>query len=160
MKIHVRQIPSDGLHLEGEDTGDILQIQDPDQVHALSPLTYALDVGLSEDSLWVTGHLALDVELECVRCLEKFAYPVRIEDFAFQTDLAGPETIDLTEPVREDILLALPSYPRCDWSGEKICPVDLQAKEQAAPLEAEGGANGSPAASAWQTLDQLKTPSK
>jgi uncharacterized protein len=157
MKIHVRQIPPDGLHLEGEEVADILQIQEPDHVRALSPLAYSVDVGLSEGSLWVTGSLAQDVELACVRCLEKFAYPVRINDFAWQTDLAGPETMDLTEPVREDILLALPSYPRCDWSGEKICPVDLQAKEPSSLLDAEGE-NGSP--SAWQTLDQLKTPSK
>jgi uncharacterized protein len=157
MKIHVRQIPPDGLHLEGEEVADILQIQEPDHVRALSPLSFSLDVGLSENSLWVTGSLAQDVELACVRCLEMFAYPVRIDDFAWQTDLAGPETIDLTEPVREDILLALPSYPRCDWSGEKDCPADLQAKEQPDLLEAEGEHSAS---AAWQTLDQLKTPSQ
>jgi uncharacterized protein len=159
MKIHTRQIPADGLHLEGEETDDILQIEEPEHVRALGPLRYSLDVGLSEGGLWATGTLALDVELQCVRCLETFAYPVRIEDFALQADLAGAETIDLTPLLREDILLALPSYPRCDWPGEKSCPADPGAQENAGRLE-QSDETGAESASAWQALDQLKTPSK
>ena len=128
-------------------------------MRAAGPLHYSLDVGLSEGDLWATGTLALDVELECVRCLERFVYPVRIEDFALQMDLAGEETIDLTPLLREDILLALPSYPHCDWSGERICPVDLRAQENAGRLE-QSEETGAAVPSAWQTLDQLKTPSK
>jgi uncharacterized protein len=159
MKIYVRQIPADGLHLEGEEADDILQLNEPDRVRALGPLRYSLDVGVSEGGLWATGSLAMDVELECVRCLEMFTYPVRIEDFALQMDLAGEETIDLTPLLREDILLALPSYPRCDWSGEKICPADLSTPEHSGRLE-PSDEEGAESPSAWQTLDQLKTPSK
>ena len=157
MKIYLRQIPADGLHLEGEETDDILQLNEPDRVRALGPLRYSLDVGLSEGGLWATGTLAMDLELQCVRCLEMFTYPVQIEDFALQLDLSGEETIDLTPLLREDILLALPSYPHCEWSGERICPADLTVQENAGRLEQrdEDGAASSPA---WQTLDQLKTP--
>jgi uncharacterized protein len=159
MKIHLRQIPADGLHLAGEETDDILQIEGPEPVRALGPLRYALDLGLSEGGLWATGAISMDVELQCVRCLETFPYPVRIEDFALQMDLAGEETIDLTPLLREDILLALPSYPHCDWSGERNCPADLRVQENAGLLE-QSEENGAAASSAWQTLDQLKTPSK
>jgi len=157
MKVHLRQIPSEGLHLEGEETGNILDLSDEQYVRPLGPLRYALDLGLSEGGLWVTGQLSLEVELQCVRCLEMFGYPLRVDDLALQVELAGAETIDLTPQLREDILLALPAHPRCDWSGERICPVRLDAQERGGPLEpsAEEGP-----ASAWQTLDQLKTPSK
>jgi uncharacterized protein len=160
MKIHLRQIPADGRRLEGEETGDVLQIGGPHPVRALGPLRYSLDVGLSEGGLWATGTLELEVELQCVRCLEMFPYQVRIEDFAVQADLAGEETIDLTPLLREDILLALPSYPHCDWSGERVCPADLILQENAGRLEPSGEKGHDPSSSAWQTLDQLKTPSK
>ncbi len=35
-----------------------------------------------------------------------------------QIDRTGPELVDLTPAIREDILLALPPYPRCDWDGK------------------------------------------
>ncbi len=160
MKIHVRQIPPEGLHLEGEETEDILQLDEPEEhIRALSPLRYALDVGLSEGGLWAAGTLALDLELQCVRCLEMFTFPVRIDDLGLQIELDGQETIDLTPLLREDILLALPAYPHCDWSGEKICPADVKAQENAGRLE-QSAENGHGPASAWQTLDQLKTPTK
>ena len=99
----------------------------------------------------------MDVELQCVRCLEMFAYPVRVDDLALQIELEGRETIDLTPLLREDILLALPSYPHCDWSGEKVCPADLHARRTA---ESSPSGEEQRPSSAWQTLDQLKTPSK
>jgi uncharacterized protein len=159
MKIYVRQIPADGLHLEGEESEDILQLDEPEHVRALGSLRYSLEIGLSEGGLWATGTLEMDLELQCVRCLEMFSYPVRVEDFALQMDLEAEETIDLTPLLREDILLALPSYPRCDWSGERICPADLEVQENAGRPE-QSDENGHGPSSAWQTLDQLKTPSK
>lgn len=160
MKIHLRQIPQDGLHLEGEEQDDILQLDnEPEHLRALGPLRYSLDVGLSDGGLWATGTLAMDVELQCVRCLEMFAYPVRVEDFAVQMDLGPEETIDLTPLLREDILLALPSYPHCDWSGERTCPADRSAQENAGRLE-QSDENGHDPSSAWRALDQLKNPSK
>jgi uncharacterized protein len=159
MKIYVRQIPADGLHLEGEETDDILQLNEPEHVRALGPLRYEFEVGLSEGGLWATGVLAMDVELQCVRCLEMFSYPVRIDDFAMQIELAGQETIDLTPLLREDILLALPAYPHCDWSGDKICTADVKAQENAGRL-GQSQQSGHEPSSAWQTLDQLKTPTQ
>jgi uncharacterized protein len=157
MKVHLSQIPPEGLHLEGEEPGDFLDLHDAQPVRVLGPLVYTLDLGLSEGGLWAAGSLSMDLELQCVRCLEPFAYPLRVDDFAMQIELTGAETIDLTPMLREDILLALPAHPRCDWSGDKVCPVRLEARERGGPLDT--GAEAGPSA-AWQTLDQLKTPSK
>ncbi len=61
------------------------------------------------------------VELPCVSCLERFTYTIRVPDFALHIDLVGPETIDLTPFIREDLLLNLPAYPHCDRDGGRIC---------------------------------------
>ena len=150
MKVHLNQIPLEGLHIEGAEPATMLDFQDP-MVRPVSDVRYALDVGTSEGGLFATGEVGVDLDLECVSCLERFRFPLRVPEFACQLELNGAEMVDLTEPVREDILLALPPHPHCDWNGERVCPgVSYRAKTEAtdAPLVEK------PAA--WDALDQLK----
>ncbi len=56
MKVHLRQIPADGLHLEGEEDCPIPELE-KDGVVCAGPLRYSLDVGLSEGALWANGTL-------------------------------------------------------------------------------------------------------
>lgn len=148
MKVHQNQIPPEGLHLEGEDSPDILELDDP-SVHPLGPVRWALDIGLSGGGLYATGKLAVDLGLECVSCLRKFTYLLRVDDFATQVDLKGPETVDLTDQVREDILLALPLYPHCDWNGQNVCKGATRES-----MESPGESH------TWDELDKLKFKSK
>ena len=159
MKIHQRQIPDDGLHIEGEESAEVLDLPKADGLRALGPLRYSLDIGLNADGLWATGELALDVELTCVRCLEPFTYPLEITDVAVEMERPTTETVDLTPVLRDDILLALPAYPHCDWSGERVCPAQVQSAEEAVPLGESDGRGGNEPPSAWSTLDQLNKPS-
>jgi uncharacterized metal-binding protein YceD (DUF177 family) len=150
MKVHIHQIPAEGKHYEGEDANSMLDLHDED-VKPISPVRYALDVGLSGGGLFATGRVGVDMRLHCVTCLEAFEFPLTVNDFACQVELTGAETVDLTEPVREDILLALPAHPHCDWNGEKVCP--------GAPLPVNADAPGEPIAEredVWGALDQLK----
>ena len=159
MKIHLRQIPEDGLHLEGEESSAAYDLPAEDHLRPLGPLHYSLDAGSSATSLWVTGEIDLDLELECVRCLEKFEYPLVVPDVVMQTELPPQETVDLTPYLREDILLALPAHPHCDWSGERVCPGRQEAKGESAE-SAEGEGDPARASSAWEVLDQINKPTK
>ncbi len=152
MKVHLNQIPPEGKFYEGEDPASILDIQEPD-IRPQSPVHYALDVGLSEGGIFVTGTLQVEIEFICVRCLEKFTRPVEINDFAMQEELSGPETIDLTPFLREDILLAFPAHPHCDWDGQKKCPGDFDLAEVPVDPEKE---DTTPAKSAWDALENFK----
>ena len=150
MKVDVWQIPEDGKHYEGEESSDILELNDPHaRARAVGPVRYDLDVGLSEGGLFATGTVSAEVECECVRCLKKFRCVLEVPDFALQIELEGRETVDLTEHIREDILLALPAHPHCDWSGEKVCKADFLTDEVAVePLDDKRDV--------WKTLDKLK----
>jgi uncharacterized protein len=151
MKIHLRQIPVEGLHLEGVEEADLLDIEEP-CVGPMGPIHYSLDVGISEDGLFASGTLETEIALQCVRCLETFQYPIRVKNFAVQVELGGAETVDLTPFIREDILLGLPAHPRCDWS-EKIC---RGAGEWKTPSEKAGEPEATTAADAWEALDKLR----
>ncbi len=128
MKVHLRQIPADGLHLEGKEDCPIPELE-KDGVACAGPLRYALDLGLSEGALWANGTLTQPVEMACVSCLERFVHTIHIPQFALHTELSGPETVDLTPFVREEILLALPSYPHCDRDGGRVCPAPTRIAE-------------------------------
>ena len=147
MKVHTQQIPPEGSHLEGEESSSILDLDEPD-IRPAGPIYYTLDVGLSGSGLFATGQLAVDLDLQCVSCLEPFRYPLKVDQFACQVELTGAETVDLTEPMREDILLALPPHPHCDWNGERDCKGAFNRA-----TESDESVTGR---DVWGALDQLK----
>ena len=145
MKVHLKQVPAEGLHLEGEEDCPIADFH-ADELRCVGALFYHIDVGVSDGALWGTGTLRQAVELRCVGCLEKFVHEINVPTFTFRTELRGPETVDLTPLMREDLLLNLPAHPRCDRDGGGVCraaqtkPADLEAKRR----------------SDWSALDKLK----
>ena len=145
MKVHLKQIPAQGLHLEGEENCPVEDLEG-DAVRCAGPLQYNLNVGISGNSLWANGTLRQPVELQCVSCLEKFPHVIEVAGFAVQQDVGGPETVDLTPFIREDILLNLPAHPHCDRDGHRTC--------KAAPAPAAAGEGKRKPD--WSALDKLK----
>jgi uncharacterized metal-binding protein YceD (DUF177 family) len=145
VKIHLKQIPPEGLHLEGDEDCLIPELESED-VRCLRRLQYSIDLGVSEGALWANGSLNQPVELTCVACLEKFAHTIRVPAFALHTELHGPETVDLSPFMREDILLNLPAHPRCDRQGGRVCKA---AQSEPATSETKRKPD-------WSALDKLK----
>ena len=148
MKVHLRQIPPEGLHLEGEEDCLIPELE-TEGVHCAGPMQYKIDIGVSEGSLWVNGSLKQPIELTCVACLEKFVYDIKVPAFALHTELHGPETVDLGPFMREDILLNLPAHPRCDREGGRICKAASTTLKFTTESEEKREHD-------WEALDKLK----
>ncbi len=151
MKVHLHQIPAEGLHLEGEEDCPIGDVVD---VRCVGALRYALDVGVSAGALWAQGAIAQTVELSCVGCLDKFEHEISVPAFALHTELRGPETIDITPFLREDILLNLPAYPHCDRDGGRTCKGPKIARQMGATSQATGDVEKRE--HDWGALDKLK----
>lgn len=150
MKIHLRQVPNDGLHLEGEEDCPIPELA-KEAIVCAGPLRYSLDLGISEGFLWANGSLAQPVQVHCGACLEPFVHQIEVREFALLTELGGPETIDLTPFIREDILLNLPAYPRCDRTGERVCPAPHKQLE----VTGEAALEATKRKPDWSALDKL-----
>jgi uncharacterized metal-binding protein YceD (DUF177 family) len=148
MKIHLKQIPPEGLHIEGQEDCPIPEL-DREEIRCAGPLRYKLDIGVSIDALWANGSLMQPVELRCVACLEKFVHQVRVPAFALHTELHGPEVVDLTPFIREDILLNLPAHPRCDRDADRICKAASATLDITSQSEAKREHD-------WEALDKLK----
>ena len=145
MKIHLKQIPPEGLHLEGEEDCPISELA-AEEIRCVGPLRYRIDLGVSEGALWTNGSLKQTVELRCVSCLEKFVYQITVPAFALHAELNGPETVDLTPFLREDLLLNLPAHPRCDRDGGRSCKA---AQDKSPSTETKRKPD-------WSALDKLK----
>jgi uncharacterized metal-binding protein YceD (DUF177 family) len=148
VKIHLRQIPHGHEHFEEDIDPSFLDLKSSEAT-PVGPIHCSLDIGLSDGGLFATGSLALPVKMQCVKCLRDFETTLSVPDFAAQVDLEGRESVDLTPAIREDILLVLPSHPRCDADGRTKCPATFQSAP-AAPLTEEVDP------STWNALDQLK----
>ena len=150
MKIHLKQIPAEGLHLKGEEDCLVPELE-AEGIRCAGPLHYNIDVGVSAGALWANGSLMQPVELRCVSCLQKFVHDIKVPAFALHTELHGPEMVDLTPFMREDILLNMPAHPRCDRDGGRKCKAampkysNLEEQERETKRERD-----------WEALDRLK----
>jgi len=145
MKVHLKQIPPEGLHIEGEENCPLEGLS-VEEIACAGQLHYDLDLGVIDGGLWANGSLSQPVELRCVSCLERFVYEIKVPGFALHTELSGPEVVDLTPFMREDLLLNMPAHPHCDRDGGRVCKGKLP---EISPLEAKRKSD-------WSALDKLK----
>jgi len=141
MKIKVNQVPEEGLRLKGNEPSSIFDIKEP-LFRFENPIHYDLEVTwVGINNLLVQGKLSIIVKAQCVRSLEWFDLPIEVPEFqSHHADVKGDE-VDLTEEIREDILILLPANP--------ISP-------KAKPLEATPPSQPKKGSAAWGKLDKLK----
>lgn len=132
MLIDLRSIPVGGMVLKGEESPEIIDIQEPG-IDFSFPVLYEVKVTLAGNMLLVSGWLKTGVRLECSRCLTEFNAIIDVKDFFLRKEIVDPGmTIDLTEDIRADIILALPVKPLCKTDCAGICPLcgqDLNIKK-------------------------------
>jgi len=158
IKVNLRHVEEDELHLEGQLPVAELDIDARDEmVLATQPLDYDLEVQRMESGLLVQGRLYLPLECKCVRCLKPFQYGLEIESYSALLPLEGDEAVtivndcvDLTGQVREDILLEFPQHPLCDQECKGLLKAGVRTPED------ESSAQKKPEASAWAELNKLK----
>lgn len=134
--IDIARLDPEGEELEGEvDCVDL----DEEFVHPFGGIRYSLTAELIGSELLVRGHLEQDFELVCSRCGEDFDDTISVDDFLQSYEISEKMTeVDLTDDVRECIILNLPSYPVCS----EDCPGIVQKEE-------------TPQDDRWSALDKL-----
>jgi len=122
VKIELQKISAEGLSRRGEAAPDFIGLEE-ESVSFSHPVLYELELRRAGKLVVARGVLSTRVGLTCSRCLKKFDYEVQIPDFKTQVTVEDPAgLIDLTEAVREYIILALPYKPLCDGKCAGICP--------------------------------------
>lgn len=129
MIIEIHKISPDGSSYEGEEPGEILQLDQDKFARSGGPIGYKFFIHKVGSEMIVQGTIEAPVKLLCGRCGGFFSTTIHLSSFLHAYEIsAGLETLDVTPDMREDILLELPAYPKCSWEGEGVCPfsgVDL-----------------------------------
>jgi uncharacterized protein len=113
-----------------------------DEYPLTQPLTGQVRLTRVPDGVLIQGALATEVELDCSRCLARFRLPVTVQldeqyhptidittgeplplptdEMAFTIDEA--HEVDLTEALRQNLLVILPMQPLCQKACKGFCP--------------------------------------
>ncbi len=117
-------LPEDGKQFTGELPPEIFTLAEGD-ARAVGPLAYDLHVQRFEGELFLSGSLSAPFEFTCVRTLHPFVQTIRIEYVPISVEIGEQAQIDVTDALREEVLLEFPANPRCDDADESMqCRID------------------------------------
>jgi len=116
--IDVTRLDPAGEELEGE--VDCIDLEE-EFVHPFGGIRYRLNAQVFGTELLVRGRLEQDFDLVCSRCGKDFDTTIAVEDFTTSVEIGeDAREIDLSDEVRQGLILELPSYPVCDESCRGI----------------------------------------
>ena len=153
--IQLEDFPEEGRYLQGEVDGAVFGI-DNDEIRSAGPIRYEFDTQLYENELVLRGSLATEFDMRCNRCLAHFAYTAEIPDLTLSFDVKGKACLDVTEALREELVLVLPSYPKCEHAGLDCEENDIIRDFRLAKDPETGVELPTPSGnSVWDALDKL-----
>lgn len=151
LDIEISKIAPEGSRYEGEEPQDIMDVTSESHLRPAAPVSYDLYVQVVSQRLVVRGLVSTVIEMECARCTDFFSTTLRDSSFlrAYEID-EGVESIDITDDLREAMLLLVPSFPVCGQACKGLC-------SQCGKNLNKGscGCSGSSADMRWDALNSL-----
>ncbi|MBR1871440.1 MAG: DUF177 domain-containing protein [Kiritimatiellae bacterium] len=123
LEIDLARLDKGGERFAGELDNAVLEMQNEKWIRPFAPLRYDVFVQVFGKELLVRGRLEQDFDAVCSRCGEDFDFTCKAEEFEVSEEVGEDvEFFDLTNRVRECIILALPNYPVCGEDCKGVCP--------------------------------------
>lgn len=119
MKIYVNQIPEAGLQNHAFYDPRSLDMDRID-IHLREPFEVDAFVSKLDRELVVTAQIHCTLSLCCARCLEEFSLTVT-KSAIFSYAVGPADVVDITEDVRQEILLTYPIVPLCRFDCKGLC---------------------------------------
>ncbi len=155
--IQFSDLPPDGRNLAGEIRVDWFALSGKYDPIFQPPLRYEVNVRLDDGDVIVEGSVEARFSIQCSRCAARLPWQVTLDPYLTCDEKEG-DTLDLTAQLREDILLALPGYPRCEESNVEPHPCQTEGgfapDSEFIPLTGEEPSD-TPKPNVWEALDRL-----
>ncbi len=119
MKIYVNRVPAEGLkeHATYDPAGMDMERQD---IHLDRAFDVDARITKADQELVVNADIHCPVRFTCARCLEDFHSTLEL-DAVFSYEVRPTDIVDITDDVRQDIILAYPMIPICQPSCRGLC---------------------------------------
>ena len=150
LEINIHQIPEAGMDIDTSLPADLLEINEPGRVTDLTPIICELKATMLDNDLIVRGDLTVIAQCKCDRCLEDIELDIHSDDICIIVENC-PEKVDLTNDIREDILLAFPQTYLCNEDCKGLC---FQCGTNLNKEECQCG-DTDESESPWNALDNL-----
>jgi uncharacterized protein len=160
-QFQVTLLPDAGMDVAGSLPVHDLDIEDTPVMQFPYDLDYRFNVSRMQEDILVKGKITFKARCECALCLEWADQKFQVSDACYFLEKVEADVVDLTEEVREDILLALPLRSICGDGCQGLCPAcggNRNRGECRCPPEGETESLGK--ASPWGVLDSLSLPVK
>jgi uncharacterized protein len=154
LRIQMRNLPPEGIRIEGELAPAALDIPEEDRTVCLGPLRVRLHVRPTLGAILADGGVQVRLRRRCDRCLVYFTEDLGEIAVSHPYPAFSAEVLDLTDDLRDDILLAFPERSLCRPDCLGLCPQcgqNLNAGDC-------GCRQGDGETEAWHVLDRLRLP--
>jgi uncharacterized protein len=152
VRIIVARLTEDPQEFSGTLSRSILEMENEKFVRPVGDIEYELYAQLLGTEALIRGKMSQRFVAMCSRCAEDFEFTLEISDFTYCVEThEKTDILDLTNELRECIILELPSYPICrdDCLGIcQTCHTNLNKGECSCKAEVSNNC--------WGALDALK----
>jgi len=154
--IELGSLPEQGKAFSGELPKEIFDLPE-DDAQATGPLVYDVWAQRFGAELLLTGTLSAAFEFTCVVTLNPFIQTISVEA-AVSIEIEREGEIDVSDALREEVLINFPIDPRCDEADvPQKCEID--SKYLSVDKPPEDGLPTPPRAESddrWSALDKFK----
>ena len=120
--VDVARLDREGEKYSGELVPEALDYGDDEYLKPIGGMRYDLFIEDLQHELLVRGRVSQTIQCVCSRCGEDFVREVEIPDFVCSIEINDrTDFVDLTEELREAIILTFPAYPVCRETCKGLC---------------------------------------
>ncbi len=152
ISVIVSRVTEDGLFIEGEEPSSVMNIEPESRIIPIRGLYYKIKVAMINNGILVTGSAHMSFKSLCDNCLAEFELKIANENICHLYEKTDACEIDLTEDVREDILISLPHRLLCKKNCKGLCfncGQNLNLKKCSCPKQKNKDL-------VWEELNKLK----
>ena len=121
MKIHVNHVPEEGLTQHAAYDPIALDM-DRDDIHLREPFKVDAVIMRADHELVVNATIRCPASSTCARCLSEFTLTLTPAAL-FSYTVQPTDVVDITDDVRQEVILAYPIRPLCRPDCKGLCRV-------------------------------------
>ena len=152
IKVNIVNLKPEGRLFEGTENKDFLNLEGSEFLRAEKDIKYSINVMPVNNGILVQGYVETELICKCGLCLSEYNYKLENNDICHFYEKPEKHEIDLTDDIREDILIALPVNFKCSKNCKGLC---LKCGQNLNEKECDCDKSES-TESPWSELDNIK----
>ena len=124
IRINIADIGPDGLQVAGTENPVFLELDEAGgfPCEVVGDVCYDLNASLARQDLLVTGSATVRIKSQCALCLKDITVEAGSREICIFREKVPLEIVDITEEIREEILLSIPERFKCSEDCKGLCP--------------------------------------